>query len=201
MNLYKINHMLTKVLRSSKIAQTRAFTSASSSDIPSVFSDLKNHGFLPSEKPLQSLPTQFQALNEILDKMTIKQNDGSQGLLAQDLLRKTVDNDFPDLLAEVKKIDPMDARMNTSLFRDYSMLTASYLLESCHLSYLRSKNYGEGMGSIPAKLAVPLKLLADRLHYKQPLLDYAHAYAQYNWKLTNDENPGEMSFSNDQLVT
>jgi len=98
--------------------------------------------------------------------MTIKQKDGSPGLLAQDLLRKTVDNDFPDLLAEVKKIDPLDARMNTSLFRDYSMLTSSYLLESCHLSYLRNKNYGEGMGSIPAKLAVPLKLLADRLHYK-----------------------------------
>jgi indoleamine 2,3-dioxygenase len=76
--------------------------------------------------------------------------------------------------------------MNTALFRDYSMLTSSYLLESCHLSYLQTKNYGEGMSKIPAKLAVPLKLLADRLYYKQPLLDYAHAYALYNWKLTND---------------
>jgi len=66
------------------------------------------------------------------------------------------------------------------------MLTSSYLLESCHLSYLQIKNYGEGMSKIPAKLAVPLKLLADRLYYKQPLLDYAHAYALYNWKLTND---------------
>lgn len=95
----------------------------------------------------------------------------------------------------------MDARMNTSLFRDYSMLAASYMLESCHLSYLRNKTYGEGMSSIPAKLAVPLKLLADRLHYKQPLLDYAHAYALYNWKLSNDKNPESTTFNNDDIVT
>jgi indoleamine 2,3-dioxygenase len=158
--------MLTKVFKTGRIAQTRSFVYAGNQDIPSIFSDFKNHGFLPSEKPLKELPSQFKDLNEILDKMTLKQKDGSQGLLAKDLLRKTVDNDFSDLLSEVQKIDPLDARMNTALFRDYSMLTSSYLLESCHLSYLKTKNYGEGMSKIPAKLAVPLKLLADRLYYK-----------------------------------
>lgn len=91
--------------------------------------------------------------------------------------------------------------MNTALFRDYSMLAASYMLENCHHTYLRSKNYGEGMSSIPAKLAVPLKLLADRLHYKQPLLDYAHAYALYNWKMPNDPNPEATTYNNDDIVT
>ena len=100
--------------------------------MPSVFGDLKTHGFLPNEKPLQVLPSQFKDLNEICDRMTIKQDDGSQGLLGLNTLRSTVQNDFPDLLAEVEKVDPMDARMNTALFRDYSMLAASYMLENCH---------------------------------------------------------------------
>ena len=134
--------MLSKIGRLSKLTQARSFVSANTQGIPSVFSDIKNHGFLPSEKPLQVLPSQFNDLNDICDKMTFHQPDGSKGLLAHDLLRKTVDKDFPDLMSEVLKVDPMDARMNTALFRDYTMLAASYMLEPCHLSYLQTKNYG-----------------------------------------------------------
>jgi len=43
--------------------------------------------------------------------------------------------------------------------------------------------------------------LAERLFYKQPILDYAHAYALYNWKLIDDKNPDQISYHNDEVVT
>jgi indoleamine 2,3-dioxygenase len=115
-------------------------------------------------------------------------------------LRKTVDADFENYTAEIKKVDPNDARLNTALFRDFTMLGASYLLEPCHINYLKDGNYGAGMDHLPEKLAVPMKLLADRLNYKQPLLDYAQAYALYNWKLTNDADPENPHYHNDDIV-
>jgi indoleamine 2,3-dioxygenase len=116
------------------------------------------------------------------------------------MLRKTVISDLPDYVAEIKKVDPEDARLNTALFRDFTMLGASYLLEPCHISYLKSESYGSGMDHLPENLAVPMKMLADRLNYKQPLLDYAQAYALYNWKLVNDPNPENPHYHNDDIV-
>ncbi len=43
------------------------------------------------------------------------------------------------------------------------MLTAAYLLEPCHLNYLKTGHYGRGMSFIPEKLALPMKYLADLL--------------------------------------
>jgi hypothetical protein len=61
------------------------------------------------------------------------QPDGSPtGLLALNKLRKTVDQEFPDLMSEINKVDEADYRMNAALFRDYSMLSSAYLLEGCH---------------------------------------------------------------------
>jgi len=65
--------------------------------------------------------------------MSFEQPDGSQGLLAKNALRKAVDTEFPNYTAEIKKVDPEDARLNTALFRDFTMLGASYLLEPCHI--------------------------------------------------------------------
>ena len=45
-----------------------------------------------------------------------------------------------------------------------------------------------------------MKILADRLNYKQPLLDYAQAYALYNWQLRNDPNPEDPHYHNDDIV-
>ena len=132
--------------------------------------------------------------------MSYEQPDGSEGLLAKNLLRKTVDADLDNYTAEIKKVDPNDAPLNTALFRDFTMLGASYLLEPCHINYLKDGNYGAGMDRLPEKLAVPMKLLADRLNYKQPLLDYAQAYALYNWKLTDDADPENPHYHNDDIV-
>jgi len=121
----------------------------------------------------------------------------AQGLLAHNKLRTTVDTEFPDLTSQIQKVDPKDARMNTALFRDYSMLSAGYMLESCHNSYLATKYYGLGSDHIPKNLAVPMKMLADRLEYGQPLLEYACGYALNNWKLVKDTNPNSLDYHND----
>jgi len=51
------------------------------------------------------------------------------------MLRKTVDKHFPNMFDLVKKVDFNDARLNAALYRDYSVLMATYLLEPCHLHY------------------------------------------------------------------
>lgn len=76
----------------------RKFSHTSRKDFKCIFSDLGEHGYLPNVKPLQSLPQEFNQVNEILDKMTYWQPDGSAtGLLAKNLLRKTIDSDLPNL--------------------------------------------------------------------------------------------------------
>jgi indoleamine 2,3-dioxygenase len=84
-------------------------------------------------------------------------------LLAKDLFRKTVDKEFPNLISKIKKTDPDDVRLNTALLRDYQILSAAYMLEPCHLSFLKTKNYGIGSDFIPESLAIPMKYLSDRL--------------------------------------
>jgi indoleamine 2,3-dioxygenase len=98
---------------------------------------LSGHGYLPNVKPLQVLPTEFNQVNEILDKMTYWQPDGSAtGLLAKNLLRKTIDSELANLTTEIKKVDTNDARLNAALFRDYSFLASAYMLESSHISHV-----------------------------------------------------------------
>jgi indoleamine 2,3-dioxygenase len=103
-------------------------------------------------------------------------------------------------MSEINKVDEKDYRLNAALFRDYSMLTSAYLLEDCHQNYLATKNYGIGMDHIPEKLAVPIKTLADRLRYDQPLLEYAYGYALYNWKMPNDKNPETIEYKNEEIM-
>ena len=106
--------MLTKANLSQKSGK-RFFTC--------VFSDLRNHGFLPSTKPMTELPSEFKIVNEILDKATFHQPDGSPtGLLAKNEFRKTVDKELPNLIDQIKKVDINDGRLNAALFRDFSFL-------------------------------------------------------------------------------
>lgn len=55
---------------SKSLIQRRTFSRASK-DIPSMFKDLRNHGFLPSAKPLIHLPKQFEALDQICKDLSL----------------------------------------------------------------------------------------------------------------------------------
>jgi len=93
----------------------------------------------------------------------------------------------------------MDDRLNAALFRDFSMLSSAYLLEECHINYLKTKDYGIGSDFLPEKLAMPMKFTADRIRYGQPLLEYAYGYALNNWKLTDDQNPDSIHYKNSEI--
>jgi indoleamine 2,3-dioxygenase len=90
--------------------------------------------------------------------------------------------------------------LNAALFRDFSALAAAYLLEPCHLEYLRSKSYGRGSEYLPEKIAVPLKFMSDRVRNGQPLLDYAYGYGPYNWRFAVDPTPGSSDYTNEMLL-
>lgn len=78
---------------------------------------------------------------------------------------------MPDYLSFVQKEE--DPRLISTLWRDYSILAAEYMLEPCHLSYLETKNYGLGSSFIPENIAKPMVCLAEKMKYKNYLLDYA----------------------------
>lgn len=116
------------------------------------------------------------------------------------MLRKTINDDFPDLMDVINKVDKDDARLNASLFRDFSFLSSAYLLEPCHNQYLIDGSYGVGETFMPRKLAVPMQVLADRIHYHKPLLEYGYGYGLNNWKFLNDPNPEVLQYNNDDIL-
>ena len=181
----------------------RQFATAASTGAwnDTFFGDTRRHGFLPSQKPVDKLPTEFSVLEQILQKMTCIQPDGTRsGLLAHNELGKTVDSDFPDLMHEIQKVDNSDQRMLAALFRDYSFLSSAYMLEPSHIHYLQTGNYGQANCTLPEKLAVPMQTIANKLNYGKPLLEYGYGYALGNWKLLNDPNPEELSYENKDIL-
>lgn len=52
------------------------------------------------------------------------------------------------------------------------------------------------MDHLPEHLAVPMKALADRIRYGQPLLEYSYGYALNNWRLLNDPEPDNLEYDN-----
>jgi len=157
---------------------------------------------MPSTKPMAVLPKQFEPLENLMKNMSHWQDGKETGLLATNSFRKFVDSDFPDLTEAVMNSDPNDAALNTALFRDYSFAASSYILEPCHHTYLETGDYGIGESELPAKLAKPQVELAKRLGYKQPLLDYGHGYALYNWQYKNgkDADPTSDKFQNKDII-
>lgn len=143
----------------------------------------KQWGFLPRERPLTSLPSEFKKVDEILRRMPVNLPDGGKGLLAQGKLGDTVHNELP--LYDVTKVD--STRLLEALIRDYAFLASAYLLEPCDLKYQKTQEYGLGRDTLPENIAVPLAKLADKLGVK-PFLEYTH-YALTNWTM-KDPNEG-----------
>ena len=69
-----------------------------------------------------------------------------------------------------------------ALFRSYAFLSSAYLLEKTYYSQVEDKTYGPARQSLPAMLARPFCIVADRLGV-QPWLDYHYAYSLNNYVL------------------
>ncbi|TKA77357.1 hypothetical protein B0A49_02458 [Cryomyces minteri] len=154
-----------------------------------------NRGFLPRNDPITVLPSPFQALEDLLQRMPIKTADGSPGLLATGSLGEAVKS-LPDLTEEVERVKN-DLPLMNALYRDYSFLTSAYLLEPCHMSSLRGEGYGLAREVLPANIARPIARVAELAGFK-PFMEYAGSYALYNFRL-EDPTKG-LEYSNLRLI-
>ena len=92
------------------------------------------NGFLPLSAPPTTLPPAFEALDSLLKRAPMKTADGKEGLLASFTFGKAVEDELPDLTAEIHRVKD-DLRIITALYRDYCFLASAYLLEPCHQKF------------------------------------------------------------------
>ncbi|KAI1620400.1 indoleamine 2,3-dioxygenase [Exophiala viscosa] len=165
-------------------------------------------GFLPCRPPMRRLPAHFDALSEILDDMPVVKADGTPGLLAKFALGPLIDSGaLPDLTHHLDNLRILDGAGHrydleavTALFRDYSFLASSYLLEPCWETWSKDNNAGYGLGRpiLPRCIAAPLVAAADILDIP-PFMSYAASYALYNYSLVN-LNLGASVYDNLRLI-
>lgn len=117
-------------------------------------------GFLPRMDPIATLPSEFQALESLLQSMPIKTASGEPGLLARGQLGGAVEKEFPNLTAAVE-LHKADLPLMNALYRDYSFLASAYLLEPCHERFVRGEEYGLGRQVLPASIAQPIAKCAE----------------------------------------
>ncbi|RMZ78316.1 hypothetical protein DV737_g3935, partial [Chaetothyriales sp. CBS 132003] len=169
------------------------------------FTVTTKNGYLPCQPPLVQLPDDFSALSKILDSMPVKKLDGTPGLLANFALGPLIDGgQLPDLTPYLDRLirtnDKLNLPLVTALFRDYSFLASSYLLEPCWESWSKDHNQGYGLGrqTLPKCIAGPLVRTAEILDIP-PFMSYAASYALYNYYL-EDPSLGPSVYSNLRLV-
>lgn len=132
--------------------------------------------------------------------MPIIKRDGREGLLAKGLLgaasKEIPEYSIDDYHSGNGSIKS-DNRLLHALFRDYTFWASAYLLEPCHLKYLKDKSYGLGRSILPSNIARPLTKIASLLGVK-PFMEYALSYALYNWQRIDTEK--SITFDNLKLI-
>jgi indoleamine 2,3-dioxygenase len=153
-------------------------------------------GFLPRADPVVTLPSEFDALESILQRMPVKTASGEDGLLAQYKLGEEVENGFPNLTPAMDLYRD-DLPLMNALYRDYSFLASAYLLEPCHHRFIKGEPYGLGRQVLPANIAQPIAKCAEICGFK-PFMEYAGSYALFNYRL--EDPKGGMDYSNLRLI-
>ena len=125
-------------------------------------------GFLPRADPVAELPPEFAALESILQRMPVRTLSGEPGLLALGRLGDAVARELPDLTACVDRYRANLPLVN-ALYRDYSFLASAYLLEPCHLRFVRGEGYGLARDVLPANIARPIAKCAAMYVLFSPL--------------------------------
>lgn len=153
-------------------------------------------GFLPRQEPIDQLPSDFDALTSILERMPVKTIDGEPGLLATFEIGKTVDAELPDLSPAIEKHKD-DLLLMNALYRDYAFLASANLLEPCHENHVSGRDYGLGRGRLPKNIALPIVKVSEIAGFK-PFMEYAGSYALYNYRL---EDPSKgLEYDNMRLI-
>ncbi|KAI8956540.1 indoleamine 2,3-dioxygenase family protein [Daldinia sp. FL1419] len=153
-------------------------------------------GFLARMNPIVALPPEFEPVEALLQAMPVKTLSGEPGLLATGQLGDRVLQDLPDLTDQVEKYRHNLPMMN-ALYRDYSFLASAFLLEPCHMRFVKGEPYGLGRSFLPAQLSRPIVRCAELAGFK-PFMEYAGSYALFNYRLQNPD--AGLEYSNLRLI-
>ncbi|KAI0134485.1 hypothetical protein BJ170DRAFT_574583 [Xylariales sp. AK1849] len=153
-------------------------------------------GFLPRMDPIVTLPPEFDAVESLLSRMPVKTLSGNPGLLAHGGLGDAVLDELVDLTDQAEKFKD-DLPLINALYRDYSFLASAYLLEPCHMRFMRGEGYGLARDVLPVQLARPIARCAELCGFK-PFMEYAGSYALFNYRLV-DPSHG-LEYSNLRLI-
>ncbi|KFA52022.1 hypothetical protein S40293_02999 [Stachybotrys chartarum IBT 40293] len=153
-------------------------------------------GFLPRMDPIVTLPSEFDPLETVLQRMPVKTAKNEAGLLAEGKLGDVVHQELPNLVWAVDKYKDNLPLMN-ALYRDYSFLASAYLLEPCHQRFVNGQSYGLGRKILPSNIAQPIAQCAEICGFK-PFMEYAGSYALFNYRL--EEPDAGTEYSNLRLI-
>ncbi|KAK8085256.1 indoleamine 2-3-dioxygenase family protein [Apiospora hydei] len=134
-------------------------------------------------EPVVELPPAFAAVESLLNRMPVKTLSGEPGLLATGQFGDAVLAELEDLTEAVECCKD-DLVLQNALYRDYSFLASAYLLEPCHMRFLKGEGYGLARDRLPAVLARPIARSAELCGFK-PFMEYAGSYALFNYKLVD----------------
>ncbi|KAK7932362.1 hypothetical protein PG985_003074 [Apiospora marii] len=140
-------------------------------------------GFLPRMEPVVELPPAFAKVESLLSRMPVKTLSGEPGLLADGKFGDAVLAELEDLTDAVEAHKD-DLVLQNALYRDYSFMASAYLLEPCHMRFLKGEEYGLARDRLPAVLARPIARSAELCGFK-PFMEYAGSYALFNYKLVD----------------
>ncbi|KAI1156447.1 indoleamine 2,3-dioxygenase-like protein [Nemania diffusa] len=150
-------------------------------------------GFLPRMDPIVTIPSEFNAVEDLLQGMPVLTQSGRPGFLATGKLGDEVEK-LPDLTEEIEKYHDNLPMMN-ALYRDYSFLASAYLLEPCHMRFMKGGPYGLARSFLPAQLSRPIARCAELTGFK-PFMEYADAL--FNYRL---QDPGKgLEYDNLRLI-
>lgn len=121
-------------------------------------------GFLPRQDPVHALPSEFDIVESLLQRMPIKTASGEPGLLAKSALGEAVLRELPDLSEAIEQYRH-DLPLMTAIYRDYSFLASAYLLEPCHERFMQGLDYGLGRQILPSNIARPIAKVAEMYAY------------------------------------
>lgn len=149
-----------------------------------IFDVSSTHGFLPIHDPLPSLPEEYIALQKVI-------TDLPSIVTIPDQIVKSV-QEIPDYTEVILSLSP-EPFILQALFRAYTFIASAYTLELSYQVFVKTGQYGSARRMIPANIARPLVLVAERLNV-YPWLDYHYAYSLGNYVKHNSN--GSLDWKN-----
>ena len=136
------------------------------------------HGFLPMKEPLHTLPSKYKELQELINKLHVKQDSGENGILG-------IPNEIINAVLLVPNYKTLieeetDPYILQALYRAYTFVTSGFTLELSYQEFIKSGNYGVARNLLPANIAEPLVAVSNKLNV-YPWLDYHYAYSHGNY--------------------